>query len=1725
MSSTNTYYVNVDSRYRDTEKYPDSTDFAVTFQRFQGTGTFAQGLPLNSDSFFEQGSIDPDFDNDNLQIVNGTITTYNRVNDDTIVIGGFFTNTMSITIGSSGSTIYTMPSVNQTSSFVTSIKELDTSNYSLNWFIYGKMATGNNGIVNYTTKTAVQMTNDNQLYVMFDFTMTKFDIFFTNDPLGLDVVKFTTVDNVNSTLGYDYNVSAVITYTPLYSIFIGLIDLDGSLGYVNGHSYGYHILNSNTSINPINVNGSNSLEIDISSNLYPGFNVNPYSGNFVFSNLTYNYSINLEENPYGMYLYTGTDGFMYSTVCTNMYYNGTNSDYAYFYPFSYVISRHSDTSITASQPLKINPTGTKNCAVSNKFVQWSTGVYGITSTAGAMSGASDLAKSSSIYINKLEPYGLTGTNLATINLSYAACIDAYVYNNLIYIFIRESRNTFRVYTFNPSTLGTSSIASISLPSTVYNATQLRGYVLGTKVYIFSQDQIRQDPVNPTYIYDKFLTGKCYVIEFNLLTNGLSIVNTFTSNIPDWYTIEDRGSVKYMYVQSVNKPIMQIYDVTSPTGVSMVNEITTADFMIPIPFKIVKDGVTNYYLAGSVKVNIGGIYIYNTDDITNITKYQNIKSDSGFINYIDIRGRFYSQLKISNGYFYKAISQGDLIFKDTQINSSQYSLNNQNTFTGLTSDYLRHINITIGSSTYCLVFSQTNIKVLDITILRNIYEYSNIPISLSDIPWYLNIIEYNNTIHLLVCSGNNLYFYVLSEDATSVELIDVRTYAYKTVEVLTTIYNDQVISILSLEQRFLYKLQIDPAIGIIQRSYWDGAAIVPYPVYIGSATIHVYSDNSLIYLGHQSSTNFTPTPGASRTLFVNFSTDVNNSGTIALVEIPGGCPSPRGCVKLTNTKYNRIYNVDYISAYNSVYVYDLSSLTNASLLGSTNAGDSYGYYPVFALNTPNNTYYGFISSSTTGPKGHYISFYDVSNIKSTVGDSLFFDVGVSSSTGPAISMQLETVITNNNRYILTSLNTGGSMYFYDVTNPEFAGKYQQGSFTTTSYTGINGINSSIIMKIDNEGNDTWMSYLGSNTTPQPGENINLSNMRVNNNSNELITAGSWINNIQSYTYNSGTYSNNISSNTPYYCSYITKQDLTFGIWKWVIPIVGNSDCFIQKVQLLSNNNIIVAGYTYSNYLEIFYPQTSSSSPRTSLVQSTLIEPNSNASSFVLNFDANGNILWKTSIYTTDSNRYIIIKDCGVQNDIIFVSGITNASNVFCTDSSGNQPQDLIFDIYSPSTQSNIFIYIFDLKGNYIKSEQIVLPNSSSVSLYDIKYYSSNNKFYFCPNVYIGTDGVNIYNSDGSIAKKSYYSLNKFISPIITYYYSNYYVDTNGNNYSRIVYNNPPTYAFTGVNYNNYNVFIVGNQGDTYLNKSFSVRTNTITQDTNGNNEYSLILNSVIPINKIDRTPFSVNGSTGGDKSFSLSASPLQDVISYSSIDTVNNMLTLDYYSQDIDTTQFYYITIPLLDGTIRNVPVKSIEQTLTNYEVYLDDVNQLRVSPSGAFYGPYLYLTNFNKNVFYNLEMFPASLIYPVYYVITLNSLTIPNRPLREVTNNFTIKNFNSIPYFYLAIYNTDDNDNPDYEIVNIVYDNNPNKERFALFQIPTSVVSDNNNWITLSSQVKSKIKFLPTYRNLRIQLFDCYGNKIKFDNTPYKTGDSAYVGSVVPPELMNLNLNFTLQKF
>ena len=205
-----------------------------------------------------------------------------------------------------------------------------------------------------------------------------------------------------------------------------------------------------------------------------------------------------------------------------------------------------------------------------------------------------------------------------------------------------------------------------------------------------------------------------------------------------------------------------------------------------------------------------------------------------------------------------------------------------------------------------------------------------------------------------------------------------------------------------------------------------------------------------------------------------------------------------------------------------------------------------------------------------------------------------------------------------------------------------------------------------------------------------------------------------------------------------------------------------------------------------------------------------------------------------------------------------------------------------------------------------------------------------------------------------------------------------------------------------------------------------------------------------------------------------------------------------------------------------VPILNIiEEGVSKYIVTVQDINSLKVA--GNLYGPDIYVCEKNYSAYYTLQWNPGSRKFSQQYNVGMYSLTIPNRPM--ITTRFKgLKTVSVLPYIYMVLYNSNNEDNFSPSSINSVYDNNVTSPDFALFQIQTSLGSVGDNYITYSSLSTPKISFSPNFYNLRIILTDDRGNILVFDNTPYKPTDTEYIGSVIPDSLLNVSCNLVFKK-
>lgn len=479
--------------------------------------------------------------------------------------------------------------------------------------------------------------------------------------------------------------------------------------------------------------------------------------------------------------------------------------------------------------------------------------------------------------------------------------------------------------------------------------------------------------------------------------------------------------------------------------------------------------------------------------------------------------------------------------------------------------------------------------------------------------------------------------------------------------------------------------------------------------------------------------------------------------------------------------------------------------------------------------------------------------------------------------------------------------------------------------------------------------------------------------------------------------------------------------------------------------------------------------------------------------------------------------------GVSYIIIRKWPITNSNKLRCIDASLTNVQDTYSNI-NPLNQQTAIVYTFDNNGLYQKSQKNELPPNIKSSLFDIKsYYSPLNTLVYFINCFAteNTGNFYFYNKDGTLANSiSSYPINTNFSQIIQYKVDSSFTDTNNKKYSQIVF---PNYFYTGSSLTNYKIFIQGNilnvdpqsifttvlNDDPILNSNFSIRSNS-----SNSNITTLTLNSIIDTSKIIRQ----NLPEIYYWSSSISATPLNAIVS----------LNTGYYNNIFNITKIYGTTPSLISSTgtyyivYTNTLGNLINLEVSSITLYRGLYSITTTSPmlDNSFY-PFVQLATVNNNVNYTLQFYPGSLNLPVYFKITLNSITIPNRPVKSYDYS-GVRYLLDFPYIYLVIVNTDDNGTIDPNIFNNFYTNNIDRSNSAIFTLPTTSLGGGTNFTNISSSYVPKIKFSPGYYNIRIKLLDPDGNLIIFDNTPTISSDTSFKGSIIPDKLMRIVLSLTL---
>jgi hypothetical protein len=1734
-SSSNSYFVNVDGLFRDNAIWPNPTDFGINFTTFSGTGTFVQGDPINSDSFFQQASIDPDYQDNDLQFVNASVDQISRTST-TLLVCGLFNFQLDFTIKYNEtilyfSTGYVYPSDSYLGTggyksfysgrqmplpFLASLKFDNDAivPYSLNWIFYIRPSFVPEVYYNYSSKSSFQITESNNIYFIFDFTLRQFDfiIYKNNVETLLTSASSPTIDpRLTYQFGGNYgSICDCLVY----------ISQDGDVGIVNGHSYGYHIFSSNYDIDRSQSNGNITIETDLADSAYVGLTTNPFRSISKFGPpLSTSIEGSLQDTMYnyesGKNLhFTNSTGTVVPCVSQVGFSNTVVNFSTGPYKVGFIIND------PQSPNLGFNYVIPEPSPVTTQIVAqtWFTGSNKIFACISSIVGT-NLAGSTGSSIFTVDPTTFSMTKVARMDSTGAGSVAYSEISGQIYLFNVNLYNYIDVYTFDTTSFALVLKASIQLPSTYFFTRTIFTVRDGSDVYVYAFPN--GAGLNPsTYFRELRNTG--FVLKYSTTLNTISIINSLeldlgqTLNYASLNLRSDTGK-KYFYKAAFNKNLVLVYDITDPYNIFELPVITTNSNCKVFPFSQTLNGSTKYYLLTQTVGGANSSLLFDITDVFNNiilgTFYDLRVTNREFVNPSQICGPIDGEMFgfIYSGFSYLVPSKWKLPIFPQIISSSHYKQNLAKTVS--IPGAVRCSTFNLDNQAYVAFISNVSLFIYNITSIRSSFMVSTISIALPSTIYDMQTITFNSSQYFLVCGLGFVFVFILSSNLLNiipVGLFSSIPDAYS--EARFFIQNNALYAIVCSYSSKVYRFEITSVL-TLQTFASVQPGKIPAIAFLG---LNPFTNILTLQL---TTSNFATANDFS------FFYDLTNSLTLTqiLLGLPGA--QPRSSSQTYNVSDGQLYYSLFANIGIGLLRVNPTLFENSSWLNTCAINISANLNGITRLFYTDKFYMLTNQYGGAGSLGDYLNIFDLSSVSFGIET---FTKGISiGSTGvstgaPASSLDIQ-LSQLNDRVTAVMLNSNGTFYLYDISNPEYAGQYQNPNVITSTYDLGVSFGAGTIFKLNNEGDVLFNNSLRTiNTGTGPnGQLVNIGNIKISSDGLSVYACGGWKDKIQTFNPNSTTPSNQVFA-LQQYNGFVAKCDALNGNWTWIVPIYGDGDEFVEKLQFVQNKDkIVVVGYTSSDFCIVYQKQTAGSLTNPTVPQKSIVGSASITNSFILSLTSNGVAEWVTNSYSNEISRLVSFLDIGTQGNQIVVSGNSNASEIFTTDSSGNLVQTLYTKIDDLS-QTSIVNFTFDLNGVYQKSTVFLYPSYTVVTCNDVKIFTDLNNVTICPTVnYNFSTTTSYYNKDGTLAHTDTGPANSKVGYIVNYKDDSRFTDSNANKYSIVELAQPPPYAFTGGFMVNYSMYILGTASDPILNQDFSIRNNV--ESPSG--VYKIILNSTIDTAKIDRQLFSVNGLTGSDDYYNIniSSSPLYKIIEYN-IDaqpTPNNTITTVGITY-LDTTQNYYITFTKAGNTI-NLPVQGVSQNAAgDYVLQLVDVNALRLSPTGPFYGPYIYLSVFNQNIYYNLDFNPTTILAPVFYTISLQSITIPNRPLRQP--NKAASKLQKQPYIYLAIFCVDRNLTQDQEIVNIVYDNNPNRENTAIFQIPTVDVGNETNYVTLRTTTVPRIKFLPKFNTLRIQLLDRFGKVILFDNTPYKAQDSEYVGGVVPPELMNLSIQFTLTK-
>ena len=1804
MSKIN-YYVDVNSTFRDVNKYPNPMDYAVSFKKFDGTGTFLNGVPFSAGDYYESCSIDPDYSNSFIQVKNGIIDQLYQSGNIALVAGR--TKTLNV----AENTIFTY--FDQTILEIVNSSDTSESQSFLVCFTYSSGAT-----VPYTfvwcvvaafgfseTKFKLTTTN-NECYFLFDYINTA-NIYLQSQLQGSASVSGNTVAVLNSPPTY------VIT-SPLGNniVNLGILKIDvtnAQFANVNGQDWGYHRLFTKYDMKATSgkLVSNTNMVVDNANNLIVSCNatLNPQVLNTLSSSegLAYNSTDFIGEGDFKLNI--GSQPEFFSTIDRKytseiyLYYNCFDNSLDYSTSSFQNSSSYAAVSIGQLLYGQHNPTfrdyvplrvysdfaPTRNCFAQQTLPFTPTDLYSVC-TYGTQDYQASISNVN-IDIYRYIPTGAltaseaTGYVVNTItgekgNITAASAFTG----SLMYIFYRTNdTRTLKVYSYNPSTNALTFKTSAGCPSSAlgYSNINVKWWPLINQFVIFIAEASSPRSTN-------LQKCNCYAFFYDPSTNSI----TYSSASSGLEIISDGVQSNYLYIHPndgstwANAMMVLISYYTRPNIDKFVLNYSGGNINIT-------------YFGNILAAQAGWIQSFELSGSPIITSYsQNINAlqmwdmaSFGIPESLGAPIQFKSQVfwALINTNLYglkpeldfnqfRYVNQADWFSPGLSLKSYHTRGNYTQNFVIQTPDlaspgqckwlepYVDADNTQWLISACEGQISCTNLRFVNNPAVFNHYGVGVLPASGAD---FLRVIPatYNGTTTNLIVMYNfntaTIYTYKIDDLYNTFSSVDLLN------QINLTFYDytgpiGGPFTPTTPRSSYIYTLDVayDNANGTLRMMVM--APNSEYFLYEWNATYGAWALNEqsinidpntnpivhglgyLLYYPQYQQLNwvFTFTQnGINEGILTFYSIGVNAAYNLSYntILIPHSLQSTS--LALTTTSKTLSY---YDATFGQTINIDVTDYNVVSWqIPYFNCGDTSPTTSSMASYVVSNKALINLTSSTILSTGtiNYCYFTQTNNLEYTlttnqqipllgpVTDSNYLQYPTFASI---LCMRCYTI--NNSVYVGVLYLDGSisKLYLLDVTSPNSLGSHTlQRSYEGNWTDGVGWV-----VQVQSNGDPGWCNYLSGDLSnyPQIGNSFEVRGLDISSKYDYVYVCGVYVSNLiltlrdkdNEFIQQTSLFNQAFGNNTTN-ASFVLKCKTNDGAFDWGLPLLASTQVEADNLKYMTaTKEIIVAGNNLSDFSVHAIYSTGPAYPSTSV--QTTFGSNSNSSTFLLSLDELGNLQKTSRIYTASPGRNVDPFILATNSNQIVLVGQSNALTIDCIDSTNVNVQTS----YSYAN-SNTWMYFFSSSLGYLGSNIIDYPLDINYNIpRTLNVSESLNKvtvgFSYLTN---STGAVTIYNKDGSVGEKVGLRQYEYDCIVADFKYKYTFTDQTNSTYSQIVYHTPPAYSFTGGAFNNYNVFIFGQQNDTILNHNFGVKSNAIVPlYVNPNlippstvSKYVLYLNNVIDVSKIVKKPLRIQGVNNSNDyfSFQLTNAKLANFIKFSGVNVPGKTALVSYSSFPLPSSTNPQLYITFASGASVNiVPINTISVNVFGQTIVtVEDASQLVVNN-------YYTVNSFNNSVFYSLQFFPGSLIAPQYYDIEVSGLTIPDRPLLNQSYLGGTRSFNDYPYLYLSVYSTDDEGNYDPEFVNVIYDNTPlsKVKPFPQFLIPVNgFASSESNFSSFSSVLKGVVKFSKNYLNLRFRLLDINGDPIQFDQTPYKAADLKYIDGV-PDYLFNMYIRLVL---